>query len=47
MIKLSNEDVLQAKMGRRLGFPPTSVNTVIKNKEFLVKLKVLLHWTLL
>jgi uncharacterized protein len=26
IIKLSDEDVLLAGMGRRLGFPPTSVN---------------------
>jgi hypothetical protein len=48
MIKLSDEGVLQAEIGWRLGFSHTAVNTVIKNKQkFLLKLKVLLQWTLL
>jgi DNA-binding IclR family transcriptional regulator len=36
--KLGDEGVSQAEIGRRLGFPPTTVNTVIKNKKkFLLK----------
>ncbi|XP_061493779.1 tigger transposable element-derived protein 1-like, partial [Rhineura floridana] len=33
MIKLSEEGVSQAEIGRRLGFTRTTVNTVIKSKE--------------
>lgn len=31
--KHSNDGVSQADTGRRLGFPPTNVNNVIKNKQ--------------
>jgi transcriptional regulator len=33
MIKLSDEGVSQAELGRRLSFSRTTVNTVIKNKQ--------------
>jgi hypothetical protein len=33
MIKLSNEGVSQVEIGWRLGFPHSTVDTVIKNKK--------------
>lgn len=43
MIEHSDESGSQAEIGQRLGFRCTIVNTVIKNKKFFLKLKVLLQ----
>jgi DNA-binding XRE family transcriptional regulator len=40
---MNGDGISQVEVGRRVGVPRTAVITVIKNKKFLPKLKVLLQ----